>query len=191
MGTDKAFLALPDGRPLIEHLRDELAAICEDVVVVGGDSTRFKQLGAAIRWTPDAGIGQGPLAGILGALEAVRHQTCLVVACDMPFVTAELIAAMDDELADFDALAYPRGGSFEPLLAIYRRSCLPALHTMLANGNFRAQELFLHIRAGSLSPRALASVDPERLGAVNLNTPEDFEGFRRRWRHAKNPNLDR
>lgn len=175
MGRDKALLRLPNGQPLIAHLYATLAAVCDDVVLVGGDPARFGGLRIQIPWAPDAAGGEGPLAGILGAFAVVRHDACVVVACDMPFVTAQVVAVMAEELGDCDALAYPRGDSFEPLLAIYRRSCVPTLRALLGERDYRARALFLHVQGRALSLRAVASVDPNGLAAVNLNTPQDLE----------------
>src|SRR5712692_4284874 len=92
MGSDKALMEL-DGQPLAAHLVATAATCCEEVLLVGGDPGRFATLGLPARWVPDGASDAGPLGGILGALEAARHDACLVVACDMPFITMELVAA--------------------------------------------------------------------------------------------------
>src|SRR5437763_297007 len=109
MGRDKALLEV-DGEPLVARLARALQGCCGEVLVVGGEPARFAALGLNVRWAPDAVSGAEPLAGILGALEATTLGACLVVACDMPCVTAELLTAMAAVPRDYTAVAYPGDG---------------------------------------------------------------------------------
>jgi molybdopterin-guanine dinucleotide biosynthesis protein A len=84
MGRPKHTLTLGDGRPMIEHVRDALAAVCDDVVVVGGDEADLA----------DHRPGDGPLAGIETLLSSGRDTNYLVCPCDMPLVTSEMFTAL-------------------------------------------------------------------------------------------------
>ena len=65
-----------------------------------------------------------PLAGILEALERAAGRAVLVCACDMPFVTAELVA----HLAPGPGRSVPEaGGRLHPLLARYDPAAAGAL----------------------------------------------------------------
>src|SRR5437773_12522 len=105
MGTDKALLEF-EGEPLVVRLARSLAAVCDEVLLVGGDPARFAGLLLSVRCVPDGAQDAGPLGGILGALQAARHDACLVVGCDMPFVTAEIVGGMAAQPRDYHVLAY-------------------------------------------------------------------------------------
>jgi molybdopterin-guanine dinucleotide biosynthesis protein A len=100
----------------------------------------------------------------------------LIVAWDMPFVPAALLARLR-ELGDGADVAVPESGSrrgVEPLCAFYAPSCLPAIEQSLAAGDrrvigFHAQVRVARLRAGEVS----AFGDPEQL-FMNVNTPDDL-----------------
>lgn len=82
MGRDKALLLL-DGRPLAARVADELqAAGAGRVEAVGGDADALRRAGLSHR--PDRWPGEGPLGGIVTALEAPGGADVVVVAsCDL------------------------------------------------------------------------------------------------------------
>ena len=85
-GSDKA-AALLRGRTLLEHMRDLLAGVVGDVVVVGRDG--------GVPDLPAAGLG--PLGGVAGALDhGARHgfASVLTIACDMPGAPYSTIEAL-------------------------------------------------------------------------------------------------
>jgi molybdopterin-guanine dinucleotide biosynthesis protein A len=176
MGQDKALLGFLGGQPLAEMLVGELAGVCDEVLLVGGDRARFALQGA--RWVPDPPVGSGPVAGILSALEAARYDFCLVLACDMPLVSRALLQALASEPRDYDVLGYPRASGIEPLLAIYRQTCIPVLRGLLAEGELRAGEVAARVRTRPLPPSVLAEADPDSLCAVNVNTAAELEEVR-------------
>ena len=88
MGTDKALLEV-DGRTLAERAAAVLRAVCDPVLEVGPGVSGLP----AVREDPP---GAGPLAALgAGAAELARGGHAgpvLVLAVDMPFVTAGLLA---------------------------------------------------------------------------------------------------
>jgi molybdopterin-guanine dinucleotide biosynthesis protein A len=125
MGRDKAFIEI-DGRALALRVADALSAAgATEVFAVGGDLDRLRAVGLVAR--PDRVSGEGPLAGIVTALEQTDAELVVVAACDLVSVTpasvSELLGALTD---DADAVI-PRTDRLEPLMAAYRRRCLDHL----------------------------------------------------------------
>jgi molybdenum cofactor guanylyltransferase len=169
MGAPKATLEL-GGRPLLEYPLAALQGAGLDPVVVAKPGSPLPPLAVA-RWTePSEPVH--PLAGIVAALEAAEARPVLAVACDMPFVTAEL-------LADLAARAAPvvlpeTAGRLHPLLARWDPSLLPALRDALARGA-PLQELAAELGAERVPEAELARFgDPARL-LFNVNAPDDLE----------------
>ena len=140
MGRDKAFVEL-DGRPLAAMVLDALReAGAAPVVAVGGDLANLTALGFD-RVVPDRHPGEGPLGGIVTALDAVAADVVVVLGCDMPWVTAEALGSLVDALAA-DPLADVAVGEsdrLEPLFAAWRRAaCRPVLQQAFADGIRRA-----------------------------------------------------
>ena len=192
MGTDKALLTLGGSGgagPLtsVAHLIGVVATCCDDVMLVGGEPERFASLDLAVRRVPDAVADSGPLGGILGALEASRHNACLVVACDMPFVTPEVVHAMAGAPRDYSVLAFPGEDDPEPLLAIYAVGCIGPLRASLAAGELQARRFLARVGAQPLAAEIVARVDPDHRAVTNVNTPEDLAAFRLSWVQAPKP----
>lgn len=178
MGADKALLPFYRDAPLVRTLVGALNTVCDEVLLVGGDPRRFDALELSARWIPDAPAGRGPLAGVLGALRAARHDHCLIVACDMPFVSPAVVAAFAHAPRDCQVLAYPGPDGLEPLLAVYAADCEPALAEMLEAGAFRARDALRRLEARALPADVVAAADPQSQAAMNVNSPEDLASAR-------------
>jgi molybdopterin-guanine dinucleotide biosynthesis protein A len=132
MGTDKALIEI-DGRALALRVADALAAAgATEVIAVGGDLGRLGALGLDAR--PDRAPGQGPLAGIVTALELTQAEVVVVAACDLVSLTAAAISELLGALTDDADAVIPRRSRLEPLMAAYRRRCLDHLRTELETG---------------------------------------------------------
>jgi len=86
MGTDKAFLEF-HGRTLLERALKTMHEVCSEVSIVG-DAEKFAKYGVVVE---DVYPGTGPLAGIHAALVDSSIELNLVMAVDMPFVSAALL----------------------------------------------------------------------------------------------------
>lgn len=133
MGSNKALLAF-EGQPLVVRAAATVAATGIGVTVVGNPEL-YAPLG--LQAIADDEPGLGPLGGIATALAHSRHAWNLIVAVDLPFLTAEWLAALVDRaLASKSARAIlPRSErGLEPLCAVYHRDCLPGIRSALARG---------------------------------------------------------
>ncbi len=180
MGTDKARLRLtPDGPPLIELVITAVRAVADEIMIVANDD-RLAPLGWRI--VPDNFPGTGALGGIESALAHARHEHCLVVACDMPFLSPSLLAVLAAAPRDYDVLA-PRltvgqnrqgqsDGVYETLHAIYGRSALPAIRAQLAERRYRVIGFFPQVRVRAFPEERVRELDPALRSFFNANTPE-------------------
>jgi molybdopterin-guanine dinucleotide biosynthesis protein A len=167
MGSSKATMPL-GGVPLAERALRPLRAAGLDVAVVAKEGDALPALDAPI-WT-EARSERHPLAGILEALERAGEEAVLICACDMPFVTAELVAY----LAVRAGTAVPEaGGRLHPLLARYDPGATEALAVELeASGSLH--EAVRRAGAEILPEAEIARFgDPSRL-LFNVNTPADL-----------------
>ena len=180
MGTDKALLRLmPDGPTLIELVVAAVRAVADEVFIVANDD-RLASLG--LRTVPDAFPGAGSLGGIYSAVAGARTPYCLVVACDMPFLSPPLLRALADTPRDYDVLApylevgtNRQGGAkgvYETLHAIYGRAALPAMRAQLASEQYRIVGFFPQVRVRAVAEEQVRALDPQLRSFFNVNTPE-------------------
>ncbi|MEY2478781.1 MAG: hypothetical protein QOG87_4096 [Actinomycetota bacterium] len=119
MGRDKALIEV-DGRALACIAADALAtAGADDVFAVGGDADALEALG--LRVVADGWPGEGPLGGLVTALATATQDTVVVLACDLPGVTAEAVRALVDALVEYDGAVPVVAGRAQHLVAAWRR----------------------------------------------------------------------
>jgi molybdopterin-guanine dinucleotide biosynthesis protein A len=171
LGGGKARAELA-GRALVTY---PLAAAREaglEAVVVAKRSSRLPSLAGRVRYDPE--LPEHPLSGVVRGLEYARERgagAAVLIACDMPLVTPELLRW----LAGLPGAAIVQlQGRPQPALARLRASQLPRLREAL----LAEQSLTAAIMA--LEPRIVDEEDlrafgtPEEL-CLNVNRPEDLE----------------
>jgi molybdopterin-guanine dinucleotide biosynthesis protein A len=169
MGRDKALLPF-HGVPLAQFVARNVASAANQAVLVG-DPSRYADLGYPV--IPDRFPGEGPLGGILTALHHTSADWSLVVACDMPELSAEFLGRLLEAAEHSGAEALiPVGpsGQPEPLCAVYHRNARPAIEMAFAAGKRKVTLALAAVPTASL-------VMPELAPFQNVNTPEDWAGY--------------
>lgn len=153
-----------------------LRQVTAELVLVANDPT-------AGTWLPDVAVmsdihpGAGGLAGVEAALSGGRD--ALVVAWDMPFVTAELLGALRDASAEQDACVVvpeshaPHG--VEPFCAFYSAAARKPMEEFLEVGGRAAHEFLAQLpRVHRLPLSAIQRFgDPRRL-FFSVNTAAEL-----------------
>ena len=189
-GADKAQLAVGRAR-IIDRQLAALSAVADDIRIVCNDPPRYATLG--VRVIPDAIREAGPLGGIYSALLDASHPRVLVVACDLPFVTAAILSRLVEEseiAADADAIVPRSGRGLEPLCALYMTRCAAAARDRIARGSLQVGGLLDAVRTRILEPEVLAPYDEGAL-FENVNTPHDHERARAWVELNEKPSKDR
>lgn len=172
MGRPKAWLASPDGRPLVVSALDALrGAGARDLLVSARDAAPFASLTPPPTVVLDRADDLGPLAGIEAALRAATTDWVLVVACDMPHLDPALlrrVAVTALAAPSTCSAVVPRvAGRAEPLHAAYHRRGLTRVQAALDARALRLMDL-------------LAALDPVWLDVppsasfANWNAPDDL-----------------
>ena len=176
-GVDKSTLVL-DGRSILQRVLDAIRPSASYIFAVGdryGAAT-----GAGLPVIEDIEPGVGALGGIYSAVVRSPCTRTLVVGCDMPFITARLIALLAERAESTGAdVVIPRDErGYQPLCAVYGRTCAEALRERIARGERHAAVPPPGVRVVEVGRGELAAIDPEGLLFVNVNTPEDYERAR-------------
>lgn len=174
MGQDKALVPFL-GRPLIQRVIDRVAPLADEILVTTNHPEEYSFLG--FRLVPDLIPGRGALGGLYTALSAARQPQVAVVACDMPFVSAALLAAQRELLVsgDYDAVIPRTEGGTEPFHALYRRlACLPPIQAAIAADKWRVDAWYSKAKVYLMPPQETVQHDPEGLAFWNVNTPEEL-----------------
>jgi molybdopterin-guanine dinucleotide biosynthesis protein A len=180
MGTNKALLPLPGqaSETFLAHLVSTMAPLCAELLIVARDPAQFARIALPdTRLVYDEKPGSGPLMGLYSGLKAMQSTTALVIAVDMPFVQPALLAFLLDCYKQ-DALIVPVvEGIPQVLLALYPRSILPQIETLLQQGKRAPRALLEVTPVHYIEEALLRQVDPQLRSFVGINTREDWEGI--------------
>jgi molybdopterin-guanine dinucleotide biosynthesis protein A len=174
-GRDKSALIV-GGRPILERQMTELAAVCDDVMLVASERAPAA-VPAGSRLIRDRVPESGPLGGLDAALAAARHDALVLVACDMPFVTARLVAHLLALTAEADAVVPRTERGYHPLCAAYTRACQAAIATRLDRRQLRMMDFLADVRVRVVSGDELRALGDHHRLLANVNTPAELDGL--------------
>jgi molybdopterin-guanine dinucleotide biosynthesis protein A len=123
---------------------------------------------------------RGPMAGIYTSLINSCNPSVFVIACDMPFVSEEMMRLVCMKYArvcagDYDATVPVFDGEPQPLFGVYCNSVLPALEKGIVNDKVAMKQFLREIRTFYIDESEVRAADPRGLSFVNINTMEDYE----------------
>jgi len=171
MGTNKALLDFR-GQQLIERTASQFTAWFNQVVIVTNTPETYAYLGLPM--IGDRVQGLGPLGGLEAGLGASRYQSSFFAACDMPFLNQPLITEMVSLAARADVVVPRIDGEYEPMHAVYSRSCLPAVQSQIQTGIYKVTRFYERMKVIELTESDVSRFgNPERL-FFNCNTPEEL-----------------
>jgi molybdopterin-guanine dinucleotide biosynthesis protein A len=175
MGWDKAFIDV-DGTVLVERVVRRLQLAVDNVLLVTHRSNAFAFLG--LRLVADIYPDVGTLGGLHAGLSAMHTPYGVAVGCDMPFLNAALIRYLVSVCDGYDAVVPRLGRYYEPLHAVYGKSCLPAIERTIQAGKRRIRQALdgLHVRY--VDRAEIIRYDPELLSFFNVNQPQDLARMR-------------
>jgi molybdenum cofactor guanylyltransferase len=162
-GVNKGTLVVGSAA-IVDRQLDALREVSHDIFVIGRDDPAWTSRG--LRVIADEMPGAGPLGGIYTAILHSPSNRTLVVACDMPFVSASLLRRLA-AVGDADVVIPRHARGYEPLCAIYSRACADDIRDRLVRGINEASKLPTGVRVAELD------VDDD-LMFVNVNTPHDY-----------------
>jgi molybdopterin-guanine dinucleotide biosynthesis protein A len=116
----------------------------------------------------------GPLGGVYTALKTTPSESVLFLACDMPFITGELIARLVKLNRAGRLAVFTLGCNGPGFPFLVHQAALPLVEEQIAAGRFSLHELAAKCRAKMIrSPGGARSL-------FNVNTPEDAERGKRK-----------
>jgi molybdopterin-guanine dinucleotide biosynthesis protein A len=178
MGRDKFSLILQD-KTLLEIAVETLQNF-GNVSVVANHSEP-SAIADGLNIIKDIHQNRGAVGGIHSALIHSKNVWTIILACDYPFVTVELIGFLTSLTKlekDFDAFApIQADGKIQPLCAVYQtETCRKVLSEMLENeANYSVRDFLHRIKTRYIEFSEISHLPKAENLFFNLNTPEDFE----------------
>ena len=170
MGRDKAMLPYK-GTTMLQYLIDKYS-LFGPVVVSVNEAGRFPFTGAceAVDRYPNL----GPLNGIVSGFGETEEQLMFMTGTDLPFGDTALVEKLLSLMESADACIIRQGKKdFEPLFALYRRSCAAKAEECLAAGKKSIREMLDSLSVRYVSPEELPGFDLGHI-LMNVNTMDEY-----------------
>jgi molybdopterin-guanine dinucleotide biosynthesis protein A len=175
-GIAKGLLTAPQtSETLVERLlRVSREALGAQESLLVGRASAYAELGLA--FVEDSPPGVGPLGGLAALLETAvtrGHGAVIALACDLPHVSAGLIARLAAHAPAALAVAPRPDGVWQPLVARYEpRSALEAARSALAAGDRALYRVLDRLGSGAVE---LALSAEEAAQLRDWDEPGDLE----------------
>jgi len=162
-GVDKSALQI-GAEPILDRQLAILRPLTPHILIIAADD--------------DVVAGAGALGGLYSALVKAPTEQVLVIACDMPFISAPLLDALATAGHDVD-VALPRDSQGRhPLCASYQRRVAPHLRRSIDAGILRIGDALAGLAVRELGPDELAPLNGDGKLLFNVNTPDEYETAR-------------
>lgn len=181
LGQDKGLVQLSN-RPLVKHVLDKTKDLVDERLVVVSSKVQAERYSNVLGehanvLVDDAGV-QGPLAGATTGFERAQGKYSLLLPCDTPFVSRDILHLLLELCINRNA-AVPRWPNCytEPLQAVYcTRPALEAARNALLSGKFNLQAMVDKLqRVRYVSTLVLEQLDPRLRTFFNVNTALDLK----------------
>ena len=170
MGTDKASLKL-DNKTFLEHVISIMKPFVDDITIISDNPEHDIY---NINRQEDFIKDSGPLGGLHSGLYHAKHNDVLVLSCDIPLISNEIVSTLIDE-ANFsaDVNQVESNGKTMPLIALYKKSCRDSFYKFLMNDERRVRVVLKTLNTNAIK------IDSDLDNHVqNINTKKEFEALK-------------
>ncbi|MCX6297318.1 MAG: molybdenum cofactor guanylyltransferase [Bacteroidetes bacterium] len=164
MGTDKGVVEI-NGKKIIQYVIDVLKEVSDEILIIANNNN-YNDLGFKVY--KDIVKEHGPLGGIYTWLYHSLNELNVVVSCDTPLITKEVLLSLIENIDDNEIIVSRENGNIHPLCAVYKKQSVFKIKKQLDNGHLKLQEVVTMFKTRFLD------FDNEAIFS-NLNTKEDVE----------------
>lgn len=170
MGMDKG-LQMLCGKPLIQYSIQVLSEYCSSIII-STSSDAYQSFGYIT--VADEISGIGPMGGLYSTLKHSKTEKNLVLSCDLPFVSKELLSFILKNSNNYQ-VAVPWEGNqhYEPLCGFYHLSALDPMNNFIQKNNYKLPDLFEEISINRLVINKELDFYTDSL-FMNVNSKDDL-----------------
>ncbi|MCB9899343.1 MAG: molybdenum cofactor guanylyltransferase [Planctomycetes bacterium] len=167
------------GVRLLDRVLAVARTLSDDVILLAGE--RALPAPGVRRVADWPGVG-GPLGGLGAGLEAARHAWCVLLPCDLPQASSDVVGALlARRRAGCRAVIVRDASGWQPFHALYSRTLLPDLRSAVADGERSLVRWLARLDGiASVDASELRALDPELNFLEDIDTRDDLERAERR-----------
>ncbi len=168
MGYDKLVTSL-NNTTLVEKTISACSGLFSSISLVAKSDDKYQHIPHPT--LIDSDLADGPMAGIITALENCSNNFCFITAADLYDLNKDVILQLLESYNNEQFFGAEINDRKQPLCAVYHKSSLPFLIETAKTGNFKMRDFLSQVDAKFIQ----LTITPWR----NLNFHEDFESIRR------------
>ncbi len=139
-GISKGLIPL-NGMPIIENQTNLLKKFCHQIIIVSNDSSYHYLQSDTIVVISDLIKNIGPLGGLYSGLSFTNEEKNIVVACDMPYVSEDVIHFLIPYQKKGEVIVPKLQEDIHPLCGIYSVNILPIIQQQIKKNDFKLKHL--------------------------------------------------
>ncbi|MFD1613798.1 molybdenum cofactor guanylyltransferase [Gelatiniphilus marinus] len=175
MGTDKGFLML-DNKPFIQYSIQALKPLVSEIMIVS-DNSNYDVFG--LKRVNDIKKNAGPMAGIYSGLEASSTDYNLILSCDIPLISSEVLKKLIEVVDDnSEIIQIENHGKTMPLIALYKRHIKDTF-----NGFLQKDERRLRVAVKACKSKTIRLEKAHEFSTMNVNTKEELKQIENAFNH--------
>ena len=160
-------LVLFQGKPFIEHIIQAILPITEQVKLITA-TKEYDYL--PHQKIPDIILDKGPLGGIYTALTNSETEFNLILSCDIPLISTELLSELiSKHNNEAEITVFASESRLHPLIGIYSKKVLPVIKSAIDNDELKMMDLLAKI------PHQILNIDEsENFHLTNINSVDEL-----------------
>ena len=175
IGTDQGFLLLNE-KPFVQYSIDALKPLVSEIIIVSDDS-KYDVFG--LKRVNDLTKNAGPVAGICSGLEASSTEYNLILSCDIPLISSEILQKLIDNIDDVSQIIQiESNGKSMPLIAIYKKDVINTFDAFLKNDERR-----LRVAIKSCISKTIILEKEQEFSTMNVNTQNELKAIKNEYNH--------
>lgn len=166
MGQDKGLMLL-NGKPMIEYVLDVVKPLSKDILIVANHQ-EYKKFGLPV--FSDEVKDKGPLAGIYTGLKNSATVLNLILSCDVPYISEQLIHLLIENSEGYDITIPQKKGRTHQLIGVFNKKCMDSLKKSLDIDELKLINVYERLN--------LNVVDVDEMDDkifTNINSKDDFK----------------
>jgi molybdopterin-guanine dinucleotide biosynthesis protein A len=167
MGSDKGLVSF-NGSPLVTYSIKLLSHFCKEILI-SANNDAYQQFGFPV--IKDEYPDKGPAGGLYSGLKAATNDWSIVVSCDVPFLSEELISYLITGMNNEVGVVPFYENKAEPLIALYHKSFQNILASNIQANHLKMQSIIRSSAIKLLEVKPVLSRFPEIF--TNINFQED------------------
>ena len=158
MGKDKGLIAI-NKKPMIQHVIDAITPFVSSIIIISNNSA-YKRFGFKVY--SDLLKNKGPVGGIYTALSISNTEKNLIVSCDTPFISSDLLTILKNKRNNCDIIIPKYNNKIHPLIGIYSKKNTDYFKQSIINNQLKLIELILKLN------HLIINIDKDKVNKLNF-----------------------